>query len=650
MAKNSRTRFELLAVLMLGVSANSSATLYCNRNYAELPLSAPAPYNAVGFLNNGCTAFLIDRDHIAAAAHCFVDSTTGAWQTGLRFYLNFHPDRVAASPTANPRADVLRAVVGSRVETSGLGVGSDWGIARVGNWRDTGGVNLTPLALASSVPPVGTALENPAYTRHHFPFNDADAVVWDNMQFDTTDCGFVGRTPAANGGMWTVARRPAPIFDGTNRDPGLNACNTRWAAGYIHANCSLAKASDGVILHNCDVVGGSSGSPIIFRNPAGTWNVLGVTHGGGPTDFDSRDAAARMAPACTPDTPTRRDNGGPSVERFREAPRFASSIAVHRVPGSSASTAVFAVDSDRNVVVYRSRLGPAPTYSGNFSYWQSLGAPLTVALAGARLEKVAACSASSSNQPQVFVSANDGTLFTRGALSGLFAPSWQSVDIPASIGGVIDLDTTTDGSGRCLLLATGARGGVFARAKTSDTTWGDWFTVADGAFKSVSAINYAGVVSAAMVDRSGDIWRTSLGIAGWTAPQRLTRPAGVTAWQDVDFTWDEAARGFMVAIPVDTGNRLFFTPLYGPRPWSDWRWFDTHLWAPNAPSQQAAPHMQTITASRWMEDRPGTTTPVIFGTDDAGNVYFIEFARSGVPAPGWLLDWKSFYHEKIVYQ
>jgi hypothetical protein len=58
--------------------------------------------------------------------------------------------------------------------------------------------------------------------------------------------------------------------------------------------------------------------------------------------------------------------------------------------------------------------------------------------------------------------------------------------------------------------------------------------------------------------------------------------------------------------------------------------------------------MQSIAASRWMEDAAGTTSPVVFATDSFGNVYFIEFSRIGTPA--WVLDWKSFYHETIAYK
>ena len=639
----------MLVALSAGLGASSYATLYCNRSYDELAEGAARPFNAVGFLNNGCTAFLIDENHIAAAAHCFVDTTTGAWQHPLRFYPNFHPDRVTAAPAHNPRADVDRAIVGSRVGSNGLGVGMDWGIAHLTNWQDTAGIDLTPVALANSVPQPGSALQNPAYTRHHFPFNDHDVVTWDNMTFDTTDCGWVGQTPTTPGGMWAVVKHDAPIFDGANRDPGLIACNTRWAAGYVHGNCSLKQNAADVVIENCDTVGGSSGSPLLAKDAGGAWGVIGVVHGGGPTDFDSSTEATREAPQCTQDTVAREDNGGPSVDRFRDAPRFATAVAIHRDPGNPASTAVFAIDGDRNVVVYRSRLGSAPTYSSKFGYWRSLGAPLPAVIAHARLQKIAACASSSQGKPELFVTTSDGAMYSRDTVSGIWNPVWSSTSIPESIGGVVDVDATTDPDGRCLLLATGAHGGVFARAKASDSTWSGWSTVAAGSFTAVTGLRYAGVTWAAMIDAAGEIWRTSLSSAGWAAPTKLSRPPGVAAWLDIDLTWDEAARGFMVAIPTTGGNALFFTPLYGDNPWGEWRTFDTRLWAPDATTRPDAPRFQSITASRWMEDPAGTTSPVVFGTDDAGNVYFIEFARVGPSAPGWVLDWKSFYHESIVY-
>ena len=623
------TRF-LFGILLLVAFANkTSATLYCNRTYTQLSQNPGRPYNAVGFLNNGCTAFLIDSNHIVAAAHCFENTTDGTWQTGLRFYPNFHPDRVVADERHVPRADVMRVVVGSRAGESVLGWGMDWGIARVDNWKDTAGVDLTPMALAPSLPAIGTPLVNPAYTRHHFPYNDSDTVTWDNMEWDTTHCGWVG----SNHGMWAIQMHTAPIFDGTNRD--MVGCNSRWAAGMIHANCTLTNVPNDVVVHDCDTVGGSSGSPIIYKNASGSWGVIGVGHGGGDADF------SLLAPACTTDTPARQDNGGASVERFRDAPRFASNVAVHRRPDKASATAVFAVDNDLNQVVYRARSGMTPAYNSNFSFWKSLGTPLQ----GSRLTKIAACSADASAKPQVFALANNQRIFTRSVLSNGNWGSWTDFGLLGFANTVIDIDASSDMQGRCLVFIT-TETGAFVRAKISDTAWGSWFTVASGAFRSISALNYNGTVWAAMIDTSGEIWRTSLGQAGWTTPIKLNRPPGVNAWRDIDMTWDEAARGFMLALPTNSGNQLWFTPMYGNQPWSEWRFFDTHLWAPGA-SPQGAPKLLSITASRWMEDPAGTTSPVIFATDDNGNIYFIEYGRVG--APGWILDWKSFYHESIPY-
>jgi V8-like Glu-specific endopeptidase len=264
----SKTRWVLVPLLLLLVAMSLlasdarsvSATLYCNRPYSEVTVNPGKPYNAVGLLNNGCTAFLIDANHIAAAAHCFVNTTTGEWQTGLRFYPNFHPDRVTADEKHVPRADVTRVVVASRAGEGVLGAGMDWGIAKVDNWQDTAGLDLTPVALAPSVPVAGTALTNPAYTRSHFPYNDNDSITWDNMEFDTQYCGWVGESsPHKNdGGVWAIRMRTAPIYDGLRRESVW--CNARWGAGYIHANCSLKAVSNDVIVHNCDTVGGSSGT------------------------------------------------------------------------------------------------------------------------------------------------------------------------------------------------------------------------------------------------------------------------------------------------------------------------------------------------------------------------------------------------------
>ena len=572
-----------------------------------------------------------------------MNTKTGKWQTDLRFYSNFHPDRVTADEKRVPRADVMRAVVGSRAGESDMGSGMDWGIARLGNWKDAQGLDLTPLALYPDVPAAGLSLVSPAYTRHHFPFDDNDAVTWDNMERDTTHCASVGESAPGkkDGGMWAIRMRTAPIHDGVKRD--RVGCNSRWGAGMIHANCALKDVKDNILVHNCNSIGGSSGSPILHKDAKGNWHVVGVQHGGGVTDF------GLLAPVCTEDTPANSNNNGPSVERFRYAPRFAVNVAVHRRPDNPAATAVFVIDGDANRVVYRTRAGSAPSYDSEFGFWRNLGSPIVVLAPPARLTtltRIAACSADAKARPQIFVAAGR-KMYTRSAGAGGAWSLWSSFDLPGAASNVLDIDASADADGRCRLFMV-AKEGAFTRAKTSDTAWGAWSKVATGAFNRITTLRYDGVVWAALLDTAGDIWKTSLGKTGWTFPAKLPRAAEITGWRDIDMTWDEHGRGFLLAIPKSGGgNRLRFLPMYGDKAWADWRFFDTHLWAPGADPQDA-PNLQTITASHWMEDKAGTTSPVIFATDDAGNIYFIEYARVGTP--GWVLDWKSFYHERIVYK
>jgi hypothetical protein len=398
------------------------------------------------------------------------------------------------------------------------------------------------------------------------------------------------------------------------------------------------------VMNNCNTAGGSSGSPMLFRDPghANAWTVLGLVHGGGTNNWE-RNTRPFDVPTCTsPYDPLRWDNGGPASVRFAAAPRFAANVAVHRDPGNVKSTAVFAVDSDTNQVVYRSRLGAQPTYTSPLSFWSSLGSPLR----GASLSKLSVCSLDNTDKPHLFVIANGNRIYARGSSSTGWNARWKSVPLPASVTTVVDLDTTTGVNGECMLVMAGGNGSVFSTSMKTGSAK-PWVRVMTGLHHAVSAIHAGAEIWAATVDGAGEIWRTRLKGGVWSSPIRLPHPPGVGAWRDVDFTWDEFGRGFMLAIPEKGDNRLHFIPTHGTDAWVGWGNFETRLWAPGVSNPAPVPRMLTITASRWMEDAPGVTSPVIFATDDSGNIYFIEFARVGTV--GWNLNWKSFYHETIAY-
>ena len=58
---NRKTCAALTLAAFVASAHSALATLYCERTYSELTRDPGKPYNAVGFLNNGCTAFLIDK-------------------------------------------------------------------------------------------------------------------------------------------------------------------------------------------------------------------------------------------------------------------------------------------------------------------------------------------------------------------------------------------------------------------------------------------------------------------------------------------------------------------------------------------------------------------------------------------------------------
>lgn len=127
-------RFRLVVGLSL-FALHASGAIFCPDDRYSMPMQTTLPWGAIGFLNNGCTATLIDPNHILAAAHCFASIGTGAWQrgpanSGLRFYPNYNPDR--PNP---PFRTIDRVVVGSRIEAPNFPPpgfpAMDWGLAHL---------------------------------------------------------------------------------------------------------------------------------------------------------------------------------------------------------------------------------------------------------------------------------------------------------------------------------------------------------------------------------------------------------------------------------------------------------------------------------------------------------------------------------------
>jgi hypothetical protein len=642
---------------------------FCGSTSTELTTSAPTKYQPVGFLNNGCTAFLLDGEHVAAAAHCFVNGSEGTFQADLRFYPNFHPDMVTADPNRVPHATLDRAVVGSRVDR--LFPWSDWGIAHVSRWDNIDGGSLSYAELETlepygiGEPPV--EVEHVAYNRGKFPVRGPD------MMFDTGLCSWAPQ--------W--ARIPGDPPTGEWQE-----CNRRWMSGTIYSDCQLLGNVDDTIRHNCETWGGSSGAPLMRDHRDGSTTVVGLTSGGPVVwhevpqprlcEFDSdcgtdpflafcrqnqcvnRVSNEAFANAqCIPRDDKNLQNIGPASARFIEAPRFASNVAVARRPDGTSATAVFGVDADRNQVVMRERLGVGPTHDSRFAYWRPLPT-----ITEHRLANIAACS-DLGGHPMVVVTATQGG--QSRLLRTRFDPkldawlAWQSIDLPAADGRVVDIDAAYDDDGTCMLFALDPARKAISSTNLTNADWGDpvrWRTIA-------TRFPTTGSKLSALRDDDGFLWLATIDDAGklhafsktcndrtqvWYHYDVASR-LGVTRWRDLDYHWSDKGEGRLVAIPEngDTSGlveyklprRECWSPGNGPE---DDTSLPAMLWNPSS-TTVVKPDLRTLTGSRWLEDKPGTVSPNIFATDSSGNVYMI----SNTPGHGWSFEWQSFYHETLVH-
>lgn len=670
----------------------TSGATTCGSIRTELTPSAAPRYKPVGFLNNGCTAFLLDREHIAAAAHCFVRGD-GSFQTDLRFYPGFHPDLVANDPNAVPHGRVERVVVGTRVSSQRepLHPNSDWGIAKIASWEHLDPSSLTDFAKLDGLLQEGPGpVEHVAYNRAVFPMNGPD------MTYDTTFCRLEPwGAGAPQTGLWTTVMQPAPAGE-------TPWCNSRWMAGNIFSGCELVETRDGVIHHDCEIYGGSSGAPLLRERKDGSTVVLGLTHGGaqpwqripsviscrvpndpvcGPAAFGyGCDPTAQRCyqdwmygtnpaapPTCTPRS-EKLYGVGPAATRFAYAPRFASNVAIARRTDGSNATAVFGVDADLDQVVMRERIGDQPDYDEPFQYWRPL--PRT---SEHQLENIAACS-DKTGRPMVFVTARQNNrariLRTRYDEQLGAWRTWEPTQVPGKgvPADLADVDAVYDNEGNCHVYALDAAGDAIWSANMNT----DWVQPPNWQLVTRGSPITTGTKITALRDDDGFTWLVAIDDQGglnalarecnddvnaWFEYDAIPNQQAVGRWRDVDLYWNSVGEARLVALPesADVAPLVQFElPRRScgardnpdgslARPADDVA-IMAKLWVPDVKTS-IRPTLRTITASRWLEDPPGTISPTIFATDDSGNVYFI----SNTKGYGWTFEWQSFYHERVMH-
>lgn len=550
----------------------------------DLPNTTVSPYGAVGFISNGCTATLIDSQHILTAAHCIINEGNSSYWANMWFYPNFNGNQ--ASP---PRFRLQRAVVGAHGETCCEYVTSDWAIARL----------QTPVAGFPSIPVNATAYSGVRATVGHYTRDGA---------YYEPDCATppypdeLGCTPG-----W-------PNFFG----------NAWWQNGLVSSGALTLDAAAGYNNLTAPGNGGASGSPHLVEPVTGIWRVNGVTHGA----------------ACG-------GIGGPWAGRFVNAPRFASNVAVASAPSSSARTGVFVVDTDAGKLVYRQRTtsgGDAPF--GFYEYGKKLptgtfgriaafkqggtGAPGVVVLGTAGTLREADWSGGWSgwktvSAPPLGVAKDIDSAYDKAGVNVLYAAS-------NSGGGHIYRRRRSSGAAGAPWLAA----------------WDHVVANDAHTYSRVTAVrhhgdgrNQAWALSAAGVIRT--VKENSGG--GWTAVSSVTSPAsrGGSTVVDIDAGWNAQQRAILVALMSDgvVWYRQASSTL-STATWSVWTQLP-NLVDPGVPINRSGVKLASVTASRFAETRSGAVVPVVFATDTWGNVYQTNYTKA---TASWS-NWMPFFGKRI---
>jgi len=551
-----------------------------------MPITLSLPWGAVGFLDNGCTATLIDRQHILAASHCFTfdyDGQTaggapylqGAWQADLTYFPNYHPGR--ANP---PRYQVDRVIVGSRVQNNAQpSVAADWGIGHL----------ATPVSGFPTLPLV--PMER-----------------WQYPNFVT----FAGYARDATAYPQLAASYPEP-------SPGGYCANFKnncwWIPAFIDPKCLAIEDTDGFVrLDNfsCLVQGGNSGSPVIWdvgnaRTPK--FQVTGVISGGG---------------------------GFWSASRFQNAPRYAGGVAVASHDDGGQRTQVFATDSDLGRVVSRSRADA--TASGPFTWFRDRGTvPSPGPLAAFRLQN---------GKPQVVVVSGTGKLYTSHVNPNGQWLKWRTMAAPSGVNGFLDIAATTDDSGLPCLYVIGNDHALYTVCASSASTsakWGTWAKRSIGVnAKRVSAVRHGDGRQQVFVLSTAGAVRTSWQVnatkgSAWSTPVAFGQTA-LPSLTDIDAGW--TADGKVHVFAIDGTGNGWARAATGPSPltnWDPWKMWSVPLHAPAAATPPALDGIISLTASRWLENG-ATDIPVVFATDRQGNIYVTTYEN------GTWQHWRSFYN------
>jgi len=550
-----------------------------------MPMDTALPWGAVGFMDNGCTATLIDPWHILAAAHCFTFDNTGDWQDPIYFFPNYHPDR--SNP---PYYKVVRAVVGSRVNTCCIFLRSDWGIGFL-----EAAVTGFPTMQISSVHPA-TWPDEVSYAGY------ARDAGW----FPYAPLPAPSVTPPLPTGQRFCPLFSAPPFDMDD--------NCWWTPALVDDSCTvLADNQDALILEtsSCRIIGGNSGSPIVWNLGSDTdplYRLAGVVHGG--------DIAAATA-------------------RYEFAPRYAYGAAIAAVDDGNPFSQVFVTDPDADFIARRWRDG------------QNVDDPFTLYSPLYELPDPFEITAFNQNngRPQLVVISGYTELYTSYVDAGGNWVQNVAFDGPPGTTVYLDLDSAYDAQGNEQLYLIADDGRVYTRRKetTDPLEWRPWELLTElDFFTHVSAVRRPdGTQRIFLQTNNGELFTMEQLIAdpdsGWSTEIPMYTVFNTLQDWDVSLTPDGRRQVFAIA---DDGSLWTRYSLGVPSNsnWSLWEPWDVPLFTPDVTTDHYIEGLQSLVADLWLEETGNDLVPVVLATDDRGNIYITTYTS----ATGWA-RWRSFF-------
>lgn len=356
--------------------------------------------------------------------------------------------------------------------------------------------------------------------------------------------------------LWLATPVPASATAVMNvTDPASSAFTVR-RAGYSWdldqleevTSCSVTSTTaQGVMLNNCDLLGGASGGPYFLYNGTGTASLVGVTsgHATGPmcayNAYGASDAV-NCGSVVTSSNPANAwtyseayANSAVSAALFRTAPHYTGSVSVVSVKsGLSSLMRVQALDPERGTLHERAKASSAAGSAWNA--WSFGSTSVRGGLSAGTLQD--------GRQFMLGLGSTGGLLMAWASSVGGTVGAWSSFPGPGApylFTAMRDTAIGRTSDGRTQIYALAQSGAVYTAWKTSDSnsTWSAWVNMGTPMSGATSIAAYT------MSDGTQQLWvagssgvRTAWltpGVAAWTAWSTfvLATPGLPESWTDI---------------------------------------------------------------------------------------------------------------------